>query len=212
MKTTTAVIAALCAALPGMALGQSTTTDPVYGTRSSASAGQSSDRGWTMPYQADFWGHAGLSVGRAELNARCTAGTECDRSDTAWRLYAGGRFNRTFGGEVGYVNFGEFSRAGGETESHGIDLTLIAAVPFGTNQNWSVFGKLGTIYAWNEVSGVGIQTGKDEGFSPRFGLGVQMGITQNWALRADLDQYRVKLADGREQINTFMLGAHYTFR
>lgn len=211
-----AMLTALCTALPGMALGQTTTTTPVYGSSATdASAGQttsSSGSGWTMPYQRGFWGHAGLSVGRSELNADCTPGFACDDSDVAWRAFAGGRFNNAIGAEVAYLNLGKFRRGGGETESHGLDFALVAGVPFGTNNNWSVFGKLGTYYGWNDVSGIGVASGDDEGFSPRLGIGLQMGLNENWALRADLDRYRVRLPGGREDVDTLMLGAQYTFR
>jgi hypothetical protein len=197
-----AVLAAVCVSLPGgAALAQS------------ASTGQSSGTGLTMPYERNFWGHAGLSLGRSELGASCPGGLACDNRDTVWRLYGGGRFNNAIGGEVGYVNFGDFSRAGGETDAHGLDFTLVAGIPFGSNQNWSIFGKLGTVYTWSDVSGVApLRTGDAEGFSPRFGVGLQMGITPNWSVRADIDRYRVRLPEGREDVDTFLLGAQYTFR
>lgn len=201
MKAISAAMLASACVFPGVALAQS------------ASTGQSSGTGLTMPYQSTFWGHAGLSLGRSELGARCPAGQRCDNTDTVWRLYGGGRFNNIFGGEVGYVNFGDFARGGGETEAQGLDFTLVAGVPFGSNQNWAVFGKLGTIYSWTDVSGVGtLRTGDAEGFSPRYGVGLQMGITPNWAVRADIDRYRVRLPEGRQDMDTFTLGAQYTFR
>jgi hypothetical protein len=39
-----------------------------------------------------------------------------------------------------------------------------------------------------------------------------MGITPNWAVRADVDRYRVRLPEGRQDLDTFTLGAQYTFR
>ena len=104
MKAISAALLASACVFPGVALAQS------------ASTGQSSGTGLTMPYQSTFWGHAGLSLGKSELGARCPAGQRCDQSDTVWRLYGGGRFNNIFGGEVGYVNFGDFTRGGGETD------------------------------------------------------------------------------------------------
>ena len=32
------------------------------------------------------------------------------------------------------------------------------------------------------------------------------------SVRADVDRYRVRLPEGREQVDTFMLGGQYTFR
>lgn len=47
---------------------------------------------WRMPHQRGFWGHAGISFGRSELDVSCSPGTPCDTKDQAFRLYAGGRF------------------------------------------------------------------------------------------------------------------------
>lgn len=214
MKATHAIlITASCLALPALAAAQSTTatTEPVYGT--SSSAGQSAGTGLTMPYERNFWGHAGLSIGKSELGAGCPGGFECDQTDTVWRLYGGGRFNNAVGGEIGYVNFGDFSRGGGETDAHGLDFSLVAGVPFGANRNWSVFGKLGLAYTWADIDGVApLRTGKSEGWSPKVGLGLQVGLSERWAIRADIDRYRLRLPEGREQVDTFMLGAQYTFR
>ena len=195
MKATqAALLTAVCAALPGLALAQ---------------AGS----GLTMPYERGFWGHAGISLGKSELDASCPTGFRCDDNDTTWRVFGGGRFNNAIGGEVGYVNFGDFTRGGGETDSHGVDFSLVAGVPFGANRNWSVFGKLGLAYTWTDIDGVPpLRTGKSEGWSPKFGVGLQVGLSENWAIRADVDRYRIRLPEGREDVDTFMLGAQYTFR
>lgn len=170
--------------------------------------------GITWPHQRGFWGHAGISLGGSELKADCPSGSNCDDTDQAWRIFGGGRFSNIFGGEVGYIDFGNFRRGGGETDAQGLDLTLMAGVPFANN--WSVFGKLGTIYSRTEATGTagpGFSTGKEHGWGPRVGIGLQAGITQNWAVRADLDRYRVKLpGSDKEDIDTLMIGAQYTFR
>lgn len=201
MKAISAAMLASACVFPGVALAQS------------ASAGQSSGSGLTMPYQSTFWGHAGLSLGKSELGARCPAGQRCDNTDTVWRLYGGGRFNNIFGGEIGYTDFGDFTRGGGETDAQGVDFTLLAGVPFGSNQNWAVFGKLGVAYTHSDVTGVApFVTGDEDGWGPRYGLGVQAGLTRNWAIRADWDRTEIQLRQGDGDIDTFTLGAQYTFR
>jgi hypothetical protein len=164
-----------------------------------------------MPYESGFWGHAGLSLGRSEFKGNCFGGG-CDDTDQAWRLFAGGRFNNTFGAEVGLVHFGEFDRAGGQTKARGLDLALTAGVPLGSNS--SVFGKLGLAYTRTNVGGTapGLETGKENGWGPRIGIGGQVGLTQNWAVRADWDRYRVKFPGTKDNIDTLTIGAQYTFR
>jgi OOP family OmpA-OmpF porin len=176
-------------------------------------ATRTDDTGWRMPHERGFWGHAGLSLGRSELDIACPTGAACDDTEQAFRAFVGGRFNNTFGGEIAYIKFGDFTRGGGETDVEGVDLALMAGIPFANN--WSVFGKLGGIYTQVDVTGTapGLATGGENGWGPRFGVGLQMGLTENWALRADYDRYRIKVpGGGRENVDTFLLGAQYTFR
>lgn len=178
-----------------------------------AAAQASSARGgWTMPYERGFWGHAGISLGQGRLDATCPPGSGCDDTDQAFRIYGGGRFNNTFGGEIAYIKLGDFNRGGGETDAEAWDLALIAGFPFGNN--WSIFGKLGAAYTRITVSGTapGLQTGSANGWGARYGLGLQAGITQNWSIRADWDRYRFKMPGERENIDTLMAGVQYSFR
>jgi opacity protein-like surface antigen len=192
--TTAALAVAVGAALPGVATAQQ-------------------DTGWTMPYQSGFWGHAGLSLGRSELDITCPAGFSCDDTEQAFRAFVGGRFNNIVGGEIAYIKFGDFTRGGGETDVEGVDLTLLAGIPFANN--WSIFGKLGGVYTQVDVTGTapGLATGGENGWGPRFGVGLQMGLTENWAIRADYDRFRIKVpGDSRQNVDTFLIGAQYTFR
>ena len=205
-------LAGVCLALPGFALAQSA-TDPVYGSGSSASTGQSTGSGLTMPYESSFWGHVGINFGKSEIDARCITGLECDRKDSIWRVYGGGRFNNIFGGEIGFTDFGDFTRGPSETEAQSLDFTLLAGIPFGANKNWAVFGKLGVAYTRAEVSGAlpGI-SGDEDGWGPRYGIGLQAGLSRNWAIRADWDRTRVSLREGDADIDSVTVGAQYTFR
>lgn len=199
--TASAAVLGLAFAVPAVA--QTTTTT---GARTTGGTGI------TMPYERNFWGHVGASLGRAELDGPCFPGTGCDDTDRAWRIYGGGKFNNMFGGEVGWVQFGDFSTGGGtDTRARGLDLALIAGIPFANN--WSLFGKLGTVYGRTRVRGpAGLaDLGKEDGWGPRIGVGLQMGLTPNWAVRVDLDRYRFKFPGGRENIDALMIGAQYSF-
>lgn len=183
---------------------------------SAAFAQQTAPDSWRMPYERGFWGHAGASLGQSKLDNGCVAGFACDDKDQAFRLYGGGRFNNAVGLEVGLLNMGKFDRGGGRTDGWGLDLALIAGVPIGANS--AIFGKLGALYARTEVDGsaaaraAGFQTGKERGWGGRYGIGGQIGLTPQWALRIDWDRYRLPLPGGKEDLDTFMLGAQYTFR
>ncbi len=168
---------------------------------------------WRMPYEKGFWGHAGISFGQSKLDdVTCTPGFSCDDKDQAFKLYAGGRFSNIFGLEVGALNFGKFAANGGEADGWGADVALIAGVPIGSNS--AIFGKLGVIYARTELSAAvpGIDTGKERGFGGRWGVGAQLGLTKEWALRADFDRYRVPFPGDHRDLETMMVGVQYTFR
>ena len=200
ISTTIAVLAALGIVASQAASAQTTTTAP-----------STSADNWRMPYQSGFWGHAGASFGQSKLRLGCPSGASCDSNDTAWRLFAGGRFNNAFGLELGVVNYGKFGRGGGDTEGWGLDIPVLLGFPIGRNS--SIFAKAGINYSRMEVSGTPglVQAGKESGWGPRFGLGAQIGLTPQWAIRGDWDTYRVRFPGERDRIDTLTVGAQYNF-
>jgi OmpA-OmpF porin, OOP family len=182
------------------------------GFANAQSSSTSSSSSFNMPYERGFWGHVGASAGRSNFEAPCPAGSACDEKDQAYRIFAGGRFNNTIGGEIAWVNLGEWARGGGDTDAQALDLAVTAGFPLGRNS--SIFGKLGAAYTRAEAKGtaVGLQTGKEDGWGPRFGLGAQLGLTDNWALRADWDRYRIRIPGSKEDVDTFTVGAQYSFK
>lgn len=191
-----AFLAALALATPALAQTQTTTTTDT----------------WRMPYERGFWGHAGVSFGQSKFDLTCPAGFGCDDKDQFFKAYAGGRFNNAVGLEVGVLNFGKFSAGGGETDGWGADAAIVAGIPIGANS--SIFGKLGVVYARTEVSAAtpAIATGKERGFGGRWGVGAQVGLNKEWALRADFDRYRIPLPGDHEDVEALTLGVQYTFR
>jgi OmpA-OmpF porin, OOP family len=199
-RTITAVaIAALGLAASGIASAQT--------TRSSTTTDS-----WRMPYQSGFWGHAGASVGKSKLKLDCPPTGSCDDKGTAFRVFAGGRFNNAFGLELGLVSYGTFDRGGGETDGWGLDIPLLLGFPIGSNS--SVFAKAGVHYSSMDVGGnpALLRTGKESGFGPRYGLGAQIGLTPQWALRGDWDRYHVRFPGTKDDVDTLSIGAQYTFR
>jgi OOP family OmpA-OmpF porin len=193
-------LAAIGVAASGVATAQTATSGNAAG-------------GWRLPYQSGFWGHAGLSIGQSKLRLDCPpGGGSCDDNDTAFRAFAGGKFNNAFGLELGIVNYGKFSRGGGDTEGWGLDIPLILGFPIGTNS--SIFAKAGINYSRMEVGGnpALVATGKESGWGPRFGLGAQIGLTPQWAIRGDWDRYRVKFPGTKDDVDTLTIGAQYSFR
>ncbi len=168
--------------------------------------------GLRMPYQGRFWGYAGLNIGRSSYDIDCS-GFTCDKNGDSAKLYAGGRFNDWLGLEVGYVDLGKADFAGGKIQARGLNLSLVGAIPVG--QNSSVFGKVGTTAGHTDISGTaaGPANGTENGWGLSYGVGGQIGLTPNWALRLDADRYRFKFAgDIHKDVDAFTVGAQYTFR
>ena len=209
-----ATVAALGLGLTALAFAQPTTTPPTTTQPATTQTTTTTDT-WTMPYERGFWGHAGISFGQSKLDdVSCAPGFGCDDKDQAFKVYAGGRFNNIFGLEVGALNIGKFSANGGEADGWGADVALIAGIPIGANS--AIFGKLGVIYSRTELSAdpavTGVSTGKERGWGARYGVGGQLGLTKQWALRADYDRYDVAFPGDHRDLETVMLGVQYTFR
>jgi hypothetical protein len=163
--------------------------------------------------QETFYGHVGASFGRARLDADCPGtGGECDRTQNAWKVFAGSRFNKWFGGELSYLRADNFKRGGGDTDVALVNLSVLAGIPFGLNSG--IYLKGGALWGHTEATGpaLGLDAGSQNGWGPSFGLGAQMGITRNWAVRLDLDRYRPKFPGGagRANLDTSMLGVQYS--
>src|SRR6185436_10628678 len=163
--------------------------------------------------QETFYGHVGASYGRARLDADCPGiGVECDRTQNAWKVFAGSRFNKWLGGELSYLRADNFKRGGGDTDVSIVNLGLLAGIPFGLNS--SIFLKGGALWGHTEAPGLllGGNAGSQNGWGPSYGVGAQVGVTKSWALRIDADRYRPKFPgnSGRENLDTVMLGIQYT--
>jgi hypothetical protein len=155
----------------------------------------------TTPTRAPWYG--GISVGEGKLDSD---------KETAYRAFAGTHFNRWLGVELGLANLGKFGGAGGEAEVRAADIGATAGIPLGASS--SVFAKLGAAYTETKVSGLALPNGKERNWSPRWGVGGQLGFSPNWALRVDWDRYQdVAFAGGREEdVDSLMLGVQYSFR
>src|SRR5256714_13019750 len=114
---------------------------------------QTSDDSLRMPYQKEFWttGHAGIELGRSRLDIGCPTGATCDQHANAAKLFAGGRFNNVFGGEVSYLQTNNFGFPGGNLKLQAVNFGLLAGVPFGPNRNSSVFAKAGLLWGHSEL-------------------------------------------------------------
>lgn len=158
-------------------------------------------------------GYIGLNIGRSDFRTGCGTGAfACDDSDTAGSIYLGSMFRENWGAELGYVNMGRVARGGGDTQAHGLNLSLVGKAPL-TSQ-FSLLGKVGTTYGRTRTSsaaGSGVAAGSDNGFGLSYGVGASYDFTPNVAATINWDSHDFRFASGRDQVRMTSVGLQYKF-
>jgi OmpA-OmpF porin, OOP family len=164
-----------------------------------------------MPYETRYWSYAGVSVGRSDYDIACPIGFGCDRRETGFKLFAGGKSNEFLGLEASYVYLGKANRGGGDTWGQGLNLSLVGTFPVG--QGIGVNGKIGGIYGWTKTEGFapGMPTGRDHGLGLSYGVGLNFALTPTIDLRLDWDRYRLKFETGRDDVDLASIGVAFRF-
>ena len=147
--------------------------------------------------------------------------------DLGYKLFGGYGFNENWALEAGYFNLGEFgylattAPAGslrGTAEFQGLNLDLVGKMPIG--ENFSLFGRIGAIYA--EAKDHFVTTGavnlitdpnpSKRAASYKFGAGVQYDFSEALAMRLEAERYHVDDAVGNKgDIDLYSLGLVYSF-
>jgi opacity protein-like surface antigen len=164
------------------------------------------------PMNKSFWGHVGVSGGESKFRTECSSLFDCDRKDTAWKVYGGGSFNDWLGMELGYTDFGKIRASGGDTDAWAANASLTAGVPIG--DRFSVFAKGGALYGRTDVQASAaslIETGHKTGWGWTYGAGAALGITPAVQLRVDWDRYKLDFAGGRRDVDMLSAGVQMRF-
>ena len=114
-----------------------------------------------------------------------------DDEDTAFSGFGGYQFNRYFGLEAGYADFGEtepLGSAGPRLEADAAYLVAVGTVPF--TDSFSGYAKAG-ISDWNVDTSIAGFVGDDNGNDPTYGLGLQYRFTDHVALRGGYDRFEI---------------------
>lgn len=186
----------------------------VLGSLGSTAALAQSQGDYRAPWRGDFWGYAGASAGESKFDAECDRliVSRCDKRDTGFKVYAGGRFNEVFGMEVGYTDFGRISASGGQIEAWAIPVTLTAGIPL--SNRFGVVGKVGGVYARTDVD-VGptslFERGHKDGWGWTYGVGATFAFTQTLQARVDLDRYKLDFVGGRRDVDMLSAGLQMRF-
>lgn len=193
----------------------------------------------SLPFAAqaadDSW-YAGFDVGQTHYSGLAGqvssfGGTShLSDSDTGYRFTGGYQFNKYWGAEASYVDFGQAEvdvtattpTAGtlsSKKQAHGFVFAGTGTYPF--NDQWSGFLRLGGIvgHVQNKTAGTGslagfagTQTSTD--WKVTWGVGVNWKLTDNWVVRADWDQFSSlgnQAKTGENDVNLFSIGVVYHF-
>ena len=170
---------------------------------------------YSAPWHGDFWGYVGAAGGESKFDSQCDRIDvfRCDKRDTGWKVYAGGKINRVFGLEAGYTDFGKISASGGETKAWAIPITLTAGIPLG--ERFDIFAKGGGLYGRTDVrtdlNDTFSADGDRNGWGWTYGAGVSFAVTRNLLIRADLDRYRLDFIGGRQDVDLATAGLQWRF-
>lgn len=137
-----------------------------------------------------------------------------DDSAIGFKAYGGYRFNNYLGVEGTFLNSGEVDEDttpgedGGKAtvSANGFSLTALGYLPLAT-ENFQLFGKLG-FFDFDqdlELDGVNVSTRGADGLT--FGIGADIGVSENVAVRLDGDFYDMDGAD----FWSIGLGVNYQF-
>ena len=161
----------------------------------------------------------GASVGQASYDMTCPAGSTCDDTDTAWKIYGGLEVNEYISMEAGYANLGEVEVSGtpsGTVEVHGMTIQVIGS--YAINPSFSLIGRGGMNILNLEKNGtIAAPTNNvgDTDVAWSLGLGAQYNLSESVGLRAEWERY-FKVGDedttGEMDIDLISASIVYTFR
>jgi opacity protein-like surface antigen len=170
---------------------------------------------YNTPWRGDFWGYVGASAGESKFRTECSRTItqfECDRKDTGFKVYAGGKMSEILGVEVGYTDFGRIRASGGDTDAWAVPVTLLAGWPMG--DRFSAFGKVGGLYGRTDVTASLdslTDTGHKSGWGWTYGAGAAFAITRALQIRADWDRYKLDFVGGRKDVDMLSAGLQVRF-
>jgi hypothetical protein len=160
-----------------------------------------------LPYTS--YGYVGGSIGRTDYEQdNCLL--FCDDRTWGGKLFTGGQVNQYFGVELGYVYLGEVDRNGGDIRAQGLNLSLVGHIP--VSDQFKLFGKVGTIWGFTRTRApAGQPSGHEDSFRLSYGLGLQVDVNRNWAVRGDWDRYRFEYPGRKDDADLYSIGLVYKF-
>lgn len=158
--------------------------------------------------------YVGGNIGRAEQKLSGVDGSLKDK-DTSFKLYGGMMFDKTFGAEIGFVNFGK-------AESVEVDGTFTSKVrafyaagtaAFPLNEQFSLTAKVGVSANRVKESFTGDADIKENRTSLLLGIGAKYNFAPNLAAVIEYENFGKVLKEEGEttKVNMLSVGIQYKF-
>ena len=160
----------------------------------------------------------GASAGQSTFDISCPAGSSCDDTDTAYKIYGGLEVNEYISMEVGYADLGETSVTGattGTAEVNGMTLAMVGT--FAVSPSITLIGRGGMNILNLEVNGpiAGTPTNNegDTDVAWSLGLGAQYNFTKSVGLRVEYERFfDVGDADTTGETDVDLISAGIVFK
>ena len=168
---------------------------------------------------------ARITRGLAGAGLATTSIIDRDRS-TGFKIYGGYQLTPNFALESGYFDLGKFGftantsplgSLSGDIRVRGLNLDLVGMLPL--SEQFSLLGRVGANYAqtrgaFSGTGAVGVTnpSPSERGTNYKLGVGLQYALSDTWAVRGELERYRVKDSIGnRGHIDMASVGLVYRF-
>lgn len=136
--------------------------------------------------------YVGASVGQSTTDSCVVAGSTCDDTDMAYKLFGGLEVNEYISMEVGYVNLGEvdYSVPTGTRSTHGMAMQLVGT--YALNPSFTLVARGGLNILNTEVDGAVAGASGNTGDTDvvwSAGLGGQYNFSKAVGLRVEWERY-----------------------
>ncbi len=144
----------------------------------------------------------GGTIGASDAGSYCSGSTNCEDSDTAWKLFGGYKISENLSAEASYVNLGDVHKTG-TSGAENSDVTALTATAVGSmpiNEQFDVFGKVGAM-RWSSDN----TSGSQDGFGLTYGIGAKMDLNETTKLRAEWEKFPSIETSNSEKTDVNML-------
>jgi OmpA-OmpF porin, OOP family len=176
---------------------------------------------FALPFAAHAQGaYVGFNAGQAthKLDDGALTAVSRDETQTAYKIYGGYNFNKNFGIEGGYTDFGKAKnvyRVSGtnvnlDYKAQALYVAAVGTLPL--SDQFSLFGKLGVTAnhasATASAAGVSVNASGNK-TSALIGVGAAFNVTKNVAVALEYEDYGKTAEDAKAKM--WSLGVRYNF-